>query len=124
MSKEKYSFIVVKYHKRETAEEALTAVRELAKEKVLKLKDAALAERRNKDIGFVFQLHHLLPQCTVLENVLVPTLVAKTTENAEDRATAEATSLPQVAEYVERIGGSDIGQITKGFRRDALERNE
>jgi lipoprotein-releasing system ATP-binding protein len=29
---------------------------------------------RNKRIGFVFQLHHLLPQCTVLENVLIPTL--------------------------------------------------
>ena len=33
-----------------------------------------LARIRNEDIGFVFQLHHLLPQCTVLENVLIPTL--------------------------------------------------
>ena len=30
---------------------------------------------RNKNIGFVFQFHHLLPQCTLLENILVPTLV-------------------------------------------------
>lgn len=36
-----------------------------------------LASIRNKQIGFVFQLHHLLPQCTVLENVLVPTLAGK-----------------------------------------------
>jgi lipoprotein-releasing system ATP-binding protein len=36
-----------------------------------------LAGIRNKQIGFVFQLHHLLPQCTVLENVLVPTLADK-----------------------------------------------
>ncbi|HEY1066468.1 MAG TPA: ABC transporter ATP-binding protein [Pirellulales bacterium] len=33
-----------------------------------------LADFRNKRIGFVFQDHHLLPQCSVLENVLVPTL--------------------------------------------------
>jgi lipoprotein-releasing system ATP-binding protein len=37
----------------------------------------ALADFRNAEIGFVFQDHCLLPQCTVLENVLVPTLVAR-----------------------------------------------
>lgn len=38
------------------------------------LNDVELAAIRNRLIGFVFQLHHLLPQCTVLENVLIPTL--------------------------------------------------
>ena len=38
------------------------------------LSDIELAKIRNRRIGFVFQLHHLLPQCTVLENVLIPTL--------------------------------------------------
>ena len=44
-----------------------------------------LAAFRNKQIGFVFQDHCLLPQCTVLENVLIPTLVAPQDED-EKRA--------------------------------------
>ncbi|MFQ3591776.1 MAG: ABC transporter ATP-binding protein [Gemmataceae bacterium] len=39
------------------------------------LRDVELARFRNRTLGFVFQDHHLLPQCTVLENVLLPTLV-------------------------------------------------
>ena len=38
---------------------------------------ARLAELRSEKIGFIFQLHHLMPQCTVLENVLLPTLALK-----------------------------------------------
>src|SRR5262249_34509948 len=41
------------------------------------LDDLALADLRNRQVGFIFQGHHLLPQCTVLENVLVPTLASK-----------------------------------------------
>jgi lipoprotein-releasing system ATP-binding protein len=40
------------------------------------LGDRSLAAFRNRQVGFVFQDHHLLPQCSVLENVLIPTLVA------------------------------------------------
>jgi len=48
----------------------------------------ALAAFRNKDVGFVLQDHCLLPQCTVLENVLVPTLVGVADATAPDRAKA------------------------------------
>ena len=45
-----------------------------------------LAAFRNKEIGFVFQDHCLLPQCSVLENVLVPTLVGAADADAESYA--------------------------------------
>ena len=49
------------------------------------LNEKRLADLRSRQIGFVFQLHHLLPQCTVLENVLVPTLALKRGERAAAR---------------------------------------
>jgi lipoprotein-releasing system ATP-binding protein len=48
----------------------------------------ALAAFRNRQVGFVLQDHCLLPQCTVLENVLVPTLVGEADPGATDRAHA------------------------------------
>jgi len=53
------------------------------------LDDSALSRIRNQEIGFVFQLHHLLPQCTVFENVLIPTIplgMEKKDEDVEERA--------------------------------------
>lgn len=48
----------------------------------------ALARFRNREVGFVFQNHCLLPQLTVLENTLVPTLVGEPDRDAVDRARA------------------------------------
>ncbi|MGH9341648.1 MAG: ABC transporter ATP-binding protein [Acidobacteriota bacterium] len=50
------------------------------------LPEAQLALFRNEKVGFVFQDHCLLPQCSVLENVLTPTLVGARDERAEERA--------------------------------------
>jgi lipoprotein-releasing system ATP-binding protein len=46
---------------------------------------AAQANFRNDHIGFVFQDHHLLPQCTVLENVLVPVLARRKVTNEDEK---------------------------------------
>jgi lipoprotein-releasing system ATP-binding protein len=50
------------------------------------LDERALAAFRNRQIGFIFQDHSLLPQCSVIENVLTPTLVAEQNGNYEERA--------------------------------------
>jgi len=59
------------------------------------LDERRLAAFRNTQIGFVFQDHHLLPQCSVLENALVPTLVGH-----GDRREVER----RARELVERVG--------------------
>ena len=50
-----------------------------------RLGERDLADFRNRHVGFVFQDHHLLPQCTVLENVLVPTLVASRSQEDKEK---------------------------------------
>ena len=61
-----------------------------------------LAALRNSEIGFVFQDHCLLPQCSVLENVLVPTLVAR--DGAASGSTDFAT---RARSLIEEVGLAD-----------------
>lgn len=54
---------------------------------VLQLKERELARFRNKNIGFVFQFHQLLPEFSTLENVAIPALIGGAKQkDAEDRA--------------------------------------
>ncbi|MHC4396180.1 MAG: ABC transporter ATP-binding protein [Planctomycetota bacterium] len=74
-----------------------------------------LAKIRNEQIGFVFQLHHLLPQCTVLENVLIPTLVSK---KPDSRKAFEQRAVS----LLERVGLKDWlyhrpGELSGGQRQ-------
>jgi len=71
---------------------------ELDGQDLAELGQRAVAAFRSRKIGFVFQDHHLLPQCTVLENVLVPTVATgPTTPEAVQRA----------RELLDRVGLSD-----------------
>jgi len=79
------------------------------------MNDVELAGIRNKEIGFVFQLHHLLPQCTVLENVLVPTL-------AEKNRTKNSEAKERAVNLLEHVGLKDWllhrpGQLSGGQRQ-------
>jgi len=63
---------------------------------LLKCDQNTLAEIRNKEIGFIFQLHHLLPQCTVIENVLIPTLADKIKSDNGEQIQRAKTLLEKV----------------------------
>lgn len=65
------------------------------------LKGDALAEFRGKRIGFVFQAHHLLPEFTALENVMIPALIAG---RKQSEARAEAERLLGEVGLSERLG--------------------
>jgi len=77
--------------------------------------DLQLAAVRNRRIGFVFQAHHLLPQCTVLENVLVPTIPIKETA-FRDRAEERARRLLERVGLGQRLGHRP-GQLSGGERQ-------
>ncbi|MCL2690073.1 MAG: ABC transporter ATP-binding protein [Chitinispirillia bacterium] len=68
--------------------------------KVSEMNDSSLAVLRNYKVGIVFQHHYLLPQCTLLENVLIPTLPYQDKQNRKESA-------KRAAYLLERLGLSN-----------------
>lgn len=69
-------------------------------ENLTKLNDSKLSEFRNKNIGFVFQFHQLLPEFTALENVMMPALIGGKNES---QAKAKAKELLDMLGLGERL---------------------
>lgn len=65
---------------------------------VQKFKGNALADFRNKNIGFIFQFHHLLPEFTALENVMMPAQIAKIPESQARKRAMELLDLLSLTE--------------------------
>lgn len=84
-------------------------------EDVMSLKDARLAKFRNRNIGFVFQFHQLLPEFTVVENVAMPALIGRS---------SRAAAFSKAKELIEYLGLADRAdhkpaQLSGGERQRA-----
>jgi len=75
------------------------------------LDETKLSFIRNQEIGFVFQMHHLLPHCTVLENVLIPTFAYLDTKRNDyyQKRAMELIEKIGIAECVNRLPGELSG---------------
>jgi ABC-type lipoprotein export system ATPase subunit len=81
------------------------------------LTDERRSYMRNQDIGFIFQMHHLLPQCSVIENVLIPTVPFRK-RNTQDyynkaRELLEAVGMEKRIDYLpsELSGGEQLRTV-------------
>ncbi|MBP6784666.1 MAG: ABC transporter ATP-binding protein [Verrucomicrobiales bacterium] len=79
------------------------------------LSENAIAKVRSEKIGFIFQMHHLLPQCTALENVLIPTLALATRPDPA-AASARAKMLFERVGLADKLN-SQPGQLSGGERQ-------
>jgi lipoprotein-releasing system ATP-binding protein len=83
----------------------------IAGEDALGLSESRLRAFRNRTLGFVFQFHHLLPEFTALENVMMPALVARLPESeAKERAAALLSELGLAERAQHRPGALSGGE--------------
>lgn len=68
---------------------------------VSSLNNSKLAEFRNKNIGFVFQFHHLLPEFTALENVCIPAFIAGASKKAAEEKAKELLNFLGLSERID-----------------------
>lgn len=68
---------------------------------VNELKEKEQAEFRNKNIGFVFQFHQLLPEFTALENVMIPALIANSKRNEAEKRAKEILDFLNLSERMQ-----------------------
>lgn len=67
---------------------------------IFKLSDDKLAKFRNKNIGFVFQFHHLLPEFTALENVAIPQMIHGASLNSASKKAKEILAVVGLGERI------------------------
>jgi len=78
---------------------------------VNRLEGSALCELRNREIGFVFQFHHLLPEFNALENTLIPSLIARSSKKEAARKAEEILTKVGLRERMKhRIGELSGGE--------------
>lgn len=84
-----------------TLDRASSGTLEINNINISTLSDKKLAEFRNKNIGFVFQFHHLLPEFTALENVCIPAFIAGTSESVAEAKAKELLTFLGLAERMD-----------------------
>ncbi len=87
----------------------------VAGKKMSALSDAARGQLRNRALGFVYQFHHLLPEFTALENVMLPVMLGGA---SADDAGKRATELLEQVGLGHRIGHKP-GELSGGERQRA-----